>query len=105
MKIVSDNPELLDAIHDKLKLARINVKKETSTPDGAMADEFTTALELLDMVKDNWERVAFYIGAVRESAEFLKSQIKVELKDGTSVSWKEYEAMSDDEKSDKVHTV
>jgi len=105
MKIVSDNPELLDAIHDKLKLARINVKKETTTPDGAMADGVTTALALFDLVKDNWERVAFYIGAVQESAEFLKSQIKVELKDGTFISWKEYEAINDDKKSNSVHIV
>lgn len=97
MRIVSDNPQILDEIHKELKLARIKVKKETKTIDKAMGDDITTALELFDMLKDNWETVAFYIGVVQESGKYLKNQIKIELKDGTSISYEEYENMSDEE--------
>ncbi|CAA6818588.1 MAG: Unknown protein [uncultured Sulfurovum sp.] len=100
MKIVSDNSEFLDKVHKELKLAHIKVKKETKPVDGAMADEITTALDLLDMAQENWERVAFYVGAVRETAKYLKASIKVEKKDGTFISWEEYEKMTDEEKTE-----
>lgn len=100
MKIVSDNPEILDKIHKELKLARIKVTKETKSVDGAMADEITTALELFDMAKENWDRIAVYIGAVRETAKYLKASIQVEKKDGTHISWEEFEKMTDEEKKE-----
>lgn len=100
MKIVSDDADFLDSIHKELKLARIKVTKETKSVDGAMADEITTALELFDMAKENWDRIAFYIGAVRETAKYLKAYIQVEKKDGTLISWEEFEKMTDEEKKE-----
>lgn len=100
MKIVSDNPELLEKIYKELKLARIKVKKETKSVDGAMADEVTTALALFDMVKENWERIAFYVASVQQAGNYLRDSIKVEKKDGTLISWKEFESMTDEEKED-----
>lgn len=100
MKIVSDNPEILDKIHKELKLARIKVTKETKTIDGAMADDITTALQLFDMIKENWERIAFYVGAVQQTGKYARDSIKVEKRDGTLVSWSEFEAMTDEEKAE-----
>lgn len=100
MKIVSDNPELLEKIHKELKLTGIKVKKETKVVDGAMADELITALALFDMVKENWERIAFYVASVQQAGNYLRDSIKVEKKDGTLISWKEFESMTDEEKED-----
>ncbi len=95
MRIVSDNAELLDNIHKELKLARIKAKKETKTVDGAMGD-LTIAVEIFYKVGD----ILIVVGAIRETialGKYLKSQIKVELKDGSFISWEAYENMNDEE--------
>lgn len=97
MKIISDNPELLEKIHDKLKLARIKVKKETTTVDGAMADEVTTLLELYDLIQRHHREIPHYIRGIFELGNYLKSQIQVELKNGTVISFEEYENMSEED--------
>lgn len=99
MRILSNNPELLEKIHKELKLARIKVRKETKTVDGAMADEVITLLELYDFIQNHHQEIKYYIKSVFELGQYLKSEIKVELKDGTMISYEEYETMSEDELS------
>ena len=101
MKIISDNIELLEAIHKELKIARIKNKRETKEVEGAMAGDILTAIDLFNYykdLKDNIDVVAGLIGGVIATGKYLKSQIKVELQDGTVISYAKYEAMTEDEK-------
>ena len=97
MKIISDNPELLDAIHTKLKLARIEVRKETKRVDGAMPGDVTTLVDVYNFIQEHHREITNYIRAVIELGNYLKSQIQVELKDGTLISFEEYENMSEED--------
>lgn len=104
MKILSDDIELLEKLHSELKLARIKVKKETKTIDGGMGDPMqgmTIALEVFQQAGN----ALIVIGSIRETialGNYMKSKIKVELKDGTVISYEEYEKISDEDKSHKI---
>ena len=100
MKILSENPLLLNDIHKELKLARIKVQKETKTVDGAMADEVTIALEILHQVKGHYTDIIFIVGGIRELGKYLTSTIRIEKKDGTCISYEKYESMSTEEKQE-----
>jgi len=100
MKIVSDNSELLDEIYKELKLSRVKVQKETKTVDGAMSSEMTIALDIFHQAKAHYDDIAFVIGGVIQLGKYLKDGVKVQKKDGTLVSFKEFENMSLEEKKE-----
>lgn len=104
MKILSDDIELLEKLYSELKLERVKVKKETKNVDGAMNDPMagmTTAIEVFQQAGN----ALIIIGYIRETislGNYMKSKIKIELKDGTVISYEEYENMSDEDKNQQV---
>ena len=94
MKIVSENRALLDHLHKELKIARVPVKKESKTVDGAMADEVTIAIEIVKEIKENYENIKFVVDGVIALGLYLKGEIQIEKKDGTFISYSEYEKLT-----------
>jgi len=103
MKIVSDNPELLEEIFNRLKLKDIAVEPQRkASKDTDMSAE----LELAKLVLENLG----YVYVVREVikdvlllASFMNQEhIFVELKNGDLIPFSTYDKMSEDELSELV---
>ena len=97
MKVISDNPELLEKIYSDMKQDNPDLIALRKKEEGAQ--DVLGTIVALDIT---WEKIVQYIEflkAVHRYSPYLLKTMYVETKDGTKIPYLEYVDMSDDEKA------
>lgn len=101
MKIVSDNPELLREIKQALKKERVKVREEKASSDVTDKGILEDIVQLVIEYPDESKAVVLYVlDEVISLAN--REHIYVVKKDGSKITYAEYEALSDEEKAKDI---
>jgi hypothetical protein len=104
MKIVSDNSELLREIQSELKKQRIKatpIKASTDVSDKGLLEDI---VQLIIEYPEESRRIVLYV--LDELISVTNQRhIYVMKRDGTKITYAEYKALSDEEKSRDIFSV
>ncbi|MCH9740665.1 MAG: hypothetical protein K0U38_07505 [Epsilonproteobacteria bacterium] len=92
MKIVSDNPELLEEIYNQLKLEGIVVKPEK---EPSKKTDMSGELEMVRLILEGVGAFYSVTTVIQDVTALVKGEhIYIEKKDGDKIAFSEYKKMS-----------
>lgn len=104
MKIVSGNAELLREIESELKRKRVNVtpvKVPADVTDKGLLEDITQLI--IEYPEESRAVVQYVLNEVVSMAN--QEHVHVMKKDGTKITYAEYKALDDEEKSKDIFSV
>jgi len=104
MRIVSDNPELLKELETRFKRENVKVTSLKVPADSSDKGILEDIVQLMIEHPDESRAVISYV--LGELISYANQEhISIIKKDGTSISYVEYQAMSEEEKSKEIFSV